>query len=486
MLHRSITLGTVLMLAWTLQAQTHPTAQEKEVIEWVVHSLIQQQRYLWSDWSRPEDRRVVLVADRTIPVPTFSDDDYGLSYAVDSLKTKYNDLYGNLRNAGLIELGSWRPAAPTSFCQQDDSYPEVKVVPARTQMQAFKGAPIPDTVALVIRFSTPAFSRDGRAAAVYAEAIGSHADNSERQLITLTRKDARPDEWDAVIQSDRLFPLPEATAQERRISTVDRSVMTAALQWLVEKRGEFDLVGLADFAPSPAAARLTLRESNVSFDIPESTLAQLDRRNAKMLEYDPSIFAIKGVRDLPTGDTRIWSRPSVLVSLPAYDGSDVAVLNLTYRTSSAVPETATYLMVLRRSNDEWTVVSTCVEEGVIVSEARRPSARRVRDVHHDPRAHTDVGELPESRAAIQQNYCSPCVTVRRNKTVQPEDSDFRGHRTGSDETTKRERIPLSRGYRHGPAAVVRSGTGSPWFGERQCSRDGIGSVSHCVGSDQDT
>ncbi len=367
MLHRLTGLAIVLLLAWALTAQPNPSAQEREVIEWVIHSLIQEQQYVWRDWSGAGDRRVVLIADRTIPFPTFADDDYGLNYAAEKLKTEQANLYAQLRSASIIDLGTWTPASPNRCGQDDELYPTLRVVQARMLSPVFSGKPLGVTAALAIRLSTPVFSGDGRTAAVYVEAVGSHVDNSERQLISLKRKNDGPAEWDALIQSDRLFPPAKATAQERQISSVDRAVMTAALQWLVTKQGEFDLVGLADFSPSPAEWNLRQRESNSSFDIPESTLAQLARRNGESFDFDPSIFSIKGVRNLPTGDHRIWSRPSVLVSLPAYDGSNVAILSMTYRTSSDIPETANYLLILRRSNGEWMVVSMTVQDGVIVS-----------------------------------------------------------------------------------------------------------------------
>jgi hypothetical protein len=142
--------------------------------------------------------------------------------------------------------------------------------------------------------------------------------------------------------------------------------MTAALQWLTRKHGEFDLVGLTDSTPEPAECRRLQRESRSPVEVPEVTLAQLSRRNEEVLEFDTSIFSINGVRNLAAGDTRVWSRPSVLVSLPAYDG-DVAILSMTYRTASEIPETATYLVVMRRSLGDWSVVWSTVQEGVIVS-----------------------------------------------------------------------------------------------------------------------
>ena len=133
---------------------------------------------------------------------------------MESLKADWNDLHSQLRSAAGVKLGAWEEAS----------------------------------VALVIRVST----HDGRAAAVYAEAIGSHGENSQRQLILLTRKSGWPGEWDAVIHNGRLFSRPEPTTGERAISATDHAAMTAALQWLVTKHGGFDLVGLADFPPAPA------------------------------------------------------------------------------------------------------------------------------------------------------------------------------------------------------------------------------------------
>jgi len=185
----------------------------------------------------------------------------------------------------------------------------------------------------------------------------------------MTRKSDhnRPGEWDAMIQSDHLFPPAKPIGQEREISAIDRAVMTAALQWLVAKRGAFDLVGLADSPPAASDWHSRQGESDPSFDVPESTLAQLSRRNSEELEFDTSLFSVKGVRNLTATDDRIWTRPSVLVSLPAYDGDDVAILSMTYRTSGDIPETADYLVLLRRANGEWSVVSTTVQEGVIIS-----------------------------------------------------------------------------------------------------------------------
>ena len=365
MLHRVLSLAIVLLTVCSLSAQANPTAQEKEVIEWVIRSLIEQQKHDWDDWSAPADRRVVLVAGETIPFPTFADNDDGLKYALEALKAERSDLYTQLRTASIVDLGTWKPAPPTRCGQQDETFPQVSVVPARTLARTFKGEGLDVSVAPVIRASTPVFSKDGRAAAVYAEAIGSHVENSHRQLISLTRKSDRPGEWDAMIYNDRLFSPAKPMAQEREISTTDRAAMTAALQWLVTKQGEFDLVGLTDFPPDPAEWRRQ-RESEPLFEVPEATLAELSRRNGEELVFDPSIFSIKGVRNLAADDKRIWSRPSVLVSLPAYDG-DVAILSITYRTSEEIPETAGYLVLMRRSNGEWSVVCTAVQEGVIVS-----------------------------------------------------------------------------------------------------------------------
>lgn len=364
--YRVLSLAILLLTVCSLAAQTNPAPQEKEVIEWVIRSLIQQQKYDWSDWSAPADRRVVLVANETIPFPTFDDDDYVLKYAVESQNAEWGDLDTQLRSASIVDLGAWIPAPPNRCGHEDDAFPQVNVVPARTLTRTFEGEGLDASAALVIRMSTPVFSTDGRAAAVYAEAIGSHVENSRRQFISLTRKRDRPGEWDAIIHSDRLLSPAVPLPQEREISTTDRAAMAAALQWLVTERGEFDLVGLTDFAPDPAQWRRRQRESESPFDVPEATLAQLFRRNGDGRVFDASIFAIKGVRNLAADDERIWSRPSVLVSLPAYAG-DVAILSITYRTAGEIPETAGYLVLMRRSGGEWSVAWTTVQKGVIIS-----------------------------------------------------------------------------------------------------------------------
>ena len=92
-------LTVLLLLARTLSAQASPSAQEKEVVEWVIRSLIQQQKYSWNDWSRLSDRRAVLISNLTIPFPKFADDDYALNYAAESLKAQRGDLYAQLGTA---------------------------------------------------------------------------------------------------------------------------------------------------------------------------------------------------------------------------------------------------------------------------------------------------------------------------------------------------------------------------------------------------
>ncbi len=365
MLRRVLSLAIVLSVS-SLSAQPNPMPQQKEIIEWVIRSLIEQQKQDWNDWSASADRRVVLLANETIALPTFAADDYGLNYALESLNAEGSDLSTQLRSARIVDLGTWKLAPHRRCGREDEAFPQLNVVPARTLIRTFKGEGLDSSVALVIRISTPVFSKDGLAAAVYAEAIGSHVENSHRQLISLTRKRDSPGEWDAMIHSDRLFPTAKPMPQEREINTSDRAAITAALQWLVTKRGEFDLVGLADFPPDPTEWRRRERESESSFEVPEATLAQLCRRNSEELVFDPSIFAIEGVRSLAADDKRVWSRASVLVSLPAYDG-DVAILNMTYRTSDEIPETADYLVLMRRSSGNWSVVWTAVQEGVIVS-----------------------------------------------------------------------------------------------------------------------
>ncbi len=354
MLERLPSLVIVLLSVCSLSAQTNPTPPETEVIERVIRSLIEQQRHDWDDWSNAADRRVVLVANETIPFPALAGDD--MRFAVETLKAERNDLYTQLRSASIIELGTWK----------SEDLPQIKVVSAPELAPTFAGEGLDAAVGLVIRVSTPVFSKDGRTAAVYAEAIGSHVENAHRQLIVLTRKSDRDGEWDAVIDGGRLFSSPKPTAQEREISATDRAAMTAALEWLVTKRGAFDLVGVTDFPPDPAEWRRRQRESKASFEVPEPTLAELFRRNSEVLEFEPSTFSIKGVRKRAPGDKRTGSRPSVLVSLPAY-GGDIAILSMTHRTSDDTPRTATYLVVMRRSGARWSVVWTTVREGVIVS-----------------------------------------------------------------------------------------------------------------------
>lgn len=366
MLRRLLSLGIVLLTVRSLSAQTQPTAQQREVIEWVIRSLISEQKQDWSDWSTAADRRVVLLANETMALPEFAADDYQLAYALRTLRAERSGLYTQLKDAPVVDLGTWKPELPNHCGYENAALPEVNVVPARTLARHFSGEGLDASVALVIRMSNPVFSTDGSTAAVYAEAVGSHVENSYRQLISLTRKGDRPGEWDAMIHNARLLPPAEAAPQEREIGATDRAVMTVALQWLKTTRGEFDLVGLADFPPPPSEWRRREREAESPFEAPEAALAQLSRRNREQLVFDTSIFSVTGVRNLAAHDSRIWSRPSVLVSLPAYD-RDIAILSLTYRTSDEAPATANYLLVVRRSGEQWSIVWTTVREGVIIS-----------------------------------------------------------------------------------------------------------------------
>ncbi|HYI08466.1 MAG TPA: hypothetical protein VEK57_05320, partial [Thermoanaerobaculia bacterium] len=175
MLRRVLTFA-IALTAFSLSAQPNPTPTEKEIIEWATRSLIEQRKHDWNDWSTSADRRVVLLANETIAFPTFAGSDYGLTYALESLNEERSDLSTQLRSARIVNLGTWKPAPPTRCGNEDEASPQVNIVPAQTLTRAFKGGAFDGSVALVIRMSTPALSTDGRAAAVYAEAIGSHVE----------------------------------------------------------------------------------------------------------------------------------------------------------------------------------------------------------------------------------------------------------------------------------------------------------------------
>ncbi len=349
-------------------AQTSPSAIQREIITRAVHSTIDRQKTEWDDWKNADDHRVVLLADETMPFPKFADGD-AMEYRA-SIFMENRALSSQLEKAPILTLRDWK-LIPRSDCSgTPEALPAVRLVPPSTIERVFKGKPLDPSVALAIRMTTPVLSPDGRQAALYLEYVGSHVDDSGRQLTTMSRND-RPSEWDDINEIGRLLPIDAATPQECEISVDDRAVMTSALTWLTSQKGHFDLLGLFDRGGSPSDWRYQLRSGDCHVDVGEGTLAQLQRRNTAEQTFDPSTLPIAGVRTLDVGDSRIWSEPSVLVSLPAY-GNDIAILFMTYRTASRKPEdiveTSSYLVVVRRSDSgSWSVVWTNVLESVMIT-----------------------------------------------------------------------------------------------------------------------